>query len=350
MQTSIVVSPRERFSALPASLRSLFATTDDDVPVVVVEGATPELIRAELRQLAEQRPFKLISFPYMIKPNEARNIGVAETATEYVVLADNDIAYEEGWLDALEAHARTHNSDAVAPLICIGPPRATTIHHAGGHLHARRNDGRITLSEKHRLMNRPMNELSLNELNVDNHVCEFHCMMVRRSLLDKMGGLDERLITREQMDFALRALMLGAKVTFAQDAVVTYMAMEDFDEIDLEYHLFRWSDRFVVESMDAFEETWKVSLERDRIRHGWTAAHRARGAATVFPWKSRLLGRKKFRSKVVDPLEAEILQRESSARAGRTLSVPTPVPADLASKILGRLGAEDIAAAVDTAA
>jgi GT2 family glycosyltransferase len=349
MRTSIVVSPRERFSALPASLRSLFATIERDVPVVAVEGATPEPIRAELRQLAEERPYKLVSLPYMIKPNEARNTGIAETTTEYVVLADNDIAYEQGWLKALEAHVEKHNSDAVAPLICIGPPQATTIHHAGGHLHALRKDDRVQLSEQHRLMNEPVSRLSAQEPEIDIHVCEFHCMMVRRSLLDRMGGLDERLITREQMDFALRALALGAKVTFACDAVVTYMAKDDFDKIDLEYHLFRWSDRFVVESMDAFEQTWQVSLDRDRIRFAWTAAHRLRGAATAYRWKRRLLGSERFRSSVVEPLESEILQRELSARAGNSTSIPTPVPADRVSKLLSQLGA-DTAPAVETAA
>ena len=60
--------------------------------------------------------YELISLPYMVKPNEARNMGVAETSTEYVVIADNDIEYEAGWLEALEEHAVEHDSDAVAPL------------------------------------------------------------------------------------------------------------------------------------------------------------------------------------------------------------------------------------------
>ena len=129
---------------------------------------------------------------------------------------------------------------------------------------------------------------------VANHVCEFHCMLARRSLLDEMGGLDERLITREQMDFAMRALVLGAKVTFAHDAVVTYMARQVFDPIDLRYHLFRWSDGLVVESMDAFEATWGVSLDRADTRYAWTAKHRVRAAETTYPRLRRLLGKERI--------------------------------------------------------
>ncbi len=152
MRTAVVVVPRERFTSLPVSLRSLFATITPDVPVVVVEGGTPDETRIELQALARERPFELVSLPYMVKPNEARNIGIAKTATEYIVIADNDIAYEPGWLEALEEHAVEHDSDAVAPLIFIGPPATTVIHHAGGLLSASRVDGGIRLSEAHRLM------------------------------------------------------------------------------------------------------------------------------------------------------------------------------------------------------
>jgi hypothetical protein len=51
MRTAVVVVPRERFTSLPVSLRSLFATITD-VPVVGVEGGTPDETRTELQALA----------------------------------------------------------------------------------------------------------------------------------------------------------------------------------------------------------------------------------------------------------------------------------------------------------
>src|ERR687892_2057106 len=155
MRTSVVVVPRERFTSLPVSLRSLFASIPREVEVVVVEGATPDETRSELERLSAERPFDLVSLPYMVKPNEARNLGVARTSSELVVIADNDIEYEPGWFEALEEHAVANRSDAVAPLICIGPPTATIIHHAGGILRAERLDGTIRLTEAHRLMDVP---------------------------------------------------------------------------------------------------------------------------------------------------------------------------------------------------
>lgn len=350
MLTTVIAVHRERFTSLPESLRSLFGTIATDVPVVVVEGASPDATRAELDALSQQRPFQLVSLPYMVKPSEARNLGIAESTTEYVVIADNDIHYEQGWLDALERHAQEHDSDAVAPVICIGPPAKTIVHHAGGILKAGRTDGRVTLREAHRLMDVPLETVADALPDAGNHVCEFHCMMTRRSLLEEMGGLDERLITREQMDFALRCLVLGAKVTFAQDSFVTYMARDDFDSVDLRYHLFRWSDDLVVESMDAFESTWGVSLERDRIRYDWAARHRARAAATTYPRARRILGEERFRRFVVARLEARVVEEQLRARSGLTSSVPRDLPQERVEPILESLIQATEAEAAEAAA
>lgn len=337
MRTAVVVVPRERFTSLPVSLRSLFATISSDISVVVVEGGGPVETREELASLAQERPFELISLPYMVKPNEARNLGIARTTSEFVVIADNDIDYEPGWLQALEEHAVGNESDAVAPLICIGPPAATIIHHAGGILQARRIDGRTQLSEAHRLMDVPLADARGATPEIHNHVCEFHCMMARRSLLEEMGGLDERLITREQMDFAMRALVMGANVTFAQGAVVTYMARDAFGPIDLRYHLFRWSDRFVVESMDAFEATWGVSLDRDDTRYAWTAKHRMRATETTYPRLRRILGKEGFRRWVVARLERKVVSEQLRVRGEIRPVIPKTPPQPAVDRVIGGL-------------
>jgi GT2 family glycosyltransferase len=337
MSASVVVVPRERFTSLPVSLRSLFDTVEPEVPVVVVEGATPPETRAELREPARERPFELVSLPHMVKPNEARNIGIARTSTEFVVIADNDIEYEPGWLKALEEHAVEHGSDAVAPLIFIGPPAKTVIHHAGGMLSASRAEGAIRLSEAHRLMDVGLDELEEPFPEPHNHVCEFHCMLARRSLLEEMGGLDERLVTREQIDFALRTFVLGAKTTFAEASWVTYMARDDFDPVDLRYHLFRWADAFVVESLDALESTWGVAVDRQLYRHSWAAAHRVRAAETTYPRRRRILGRERFARWVVDPLERRILDEQLALRRDLAPSVPRGLPREAVDRVVDGL-------------
>ena len=49
-----MVVPRERFTSLPVSLRSLFSTIAEEVPVIVVEGGMPEATRVELHALSQE--------------------------------------------------------------------------------------------------------------------------------------------------------------------------------------------------------------------------------------------------------------------------------------------------------
>jgi glycosyltransferase involved in cell wall biosynthesis len=327
MMTTIVVSPRERYSSIIPSLESLFSTIHPDVPVIVVEGSTPLTIRQRLRKLRDVRPFVLVSLDYMVTPNEARNIGMQMASTPYVVLSDNDIEYEPGWLEALERNAVESGADAVAPLIFIGPTEAKTIHHAGGRLIFNESNGRPVIKEQHRLMNVPFDRVAsrLSELApADNDVCEFHCAMLRKSLWETMGGFDERLITREQVDFGLRLISMGSRITFAKDSHVTYRAFDPFNPIDLGYHLFRWSDHRAVESMDAFEETWQLNLEREQIRTNWIANHRARAIASAYPRLSRYLPRRVFRRCFIPLLEFLFKRREIRSR--RLLTTKPLIP------------------------
>ncbi|NRB19444.1 MAG: glycosyltransferase [Rhodobacteraceae bacterium] len=325
MLSTIIVSPRERFSSLPESLQSLFLTIPKDQPVIVVEGATPPDIRVELEDLQKRRPFTLVSLPYPVTPNEARNRGVKLAKTAYVVFCDNDIAYEAGWLRALEKTAVAEQADAVAPLIFIGPSTPKRIHHAGGSLIAEKNTSSVILKEKHRLMNQDWPEVKdrIDELApVANEVCEFHCAMVKRSFLQAVGGLDERLITREQMDFALQAKARNGRVVFSRAAHVTYRAFDPITRLDdLHYFLFRWSDEKVVQSLNAFEKNWSVSSERDRVRFGWTRRHRRSAVASYHKKISKVLG-SKLTGRILLPMEE--LRAKSRFRTSLTQHEAAP--------------------------
>ena len=132
MKASVAVVPRERFRQLPLSLRSLFKTIDENVPVIVVDGGAPEHIRKELYALCAERPFELVECEDFMLPNKARNIALDRVETKYVAFCDNDLDYWPGWLDALVENAEANGSAAVAPLTFIGPSDPPMIHHAGG--------------------------------------------------------------------------------------------------------------------------------------------------------------------------------------------------------------------------
>lgn len=290
MDVSIVVSPRERFSSIVGTLAEIVASVPTDIEIIVAEGGTPETVRNEIRKIASARRINWISVAHPLTPNASRNIGFEQSHSKYVVFVDNDITFEIGWLEALVGRAEADEADVVAPLICIGPPRAKVIHHAGGTLHLDSKNSNLIVVEKHRLMDVPIEQFSPEMAPPENEVGEFHCILVRRTLLEKIGPLDERLITREQMDFALRCKTVDAVVRFEKDAIVTYEAREKFTDEDLRYHLFRWSDDLAVRSMDAFESSWGIRLDRERIRYKWIAKHRRNAYKSAYHASKRLFG------------------------------------------------------------
>jgi GT2 family glycosyltransferase len=324
-RTTIIVTPRERLHSIVWSLESLFATISDDVPVIVVDGGIPPGLRQELDRLQSRRPFRHISHPYQLTPNQARNLGNAAADTEFVVFADNDIIYERNWLEALEDNATRTGAGVVAPLICNGPPAATTIHHAGGLLTVYGDPKDPTLNQHHRLMDAPIAGWNAAQAPEENEIAEFHCLMARRDTLERIGPLDERLTTREPVDFALRLKLAGEKVTFEHGSVVTYMRTEKMDARDLPYFLFRWSEPLAVAAIDAFEASWGVKLERQLILNNWIGWHRKKAVRSCFPRLRRIIGKKRFDRIIVRWWE----QRVNAANGGHAQVRTEPqVPAN----------------------
>ncbi|MDC0269850.1 glycosyltransferase [Synechococcus sp. AH-551-N23] len=304
---TIIVSPRERFSPIINSLKSLFDSIPSKVPVIVVEGGSPGNTTDELRDLKNSRQYILISKPHYLTPNEARNIGAKLATTKYVVFTDNDIVYSQNWLKYLLNNANQHESSMVSPITFIGPPTCAKIHHAGGNFKLSFSSDNIYINELHRLSNRLYTcESSINwhdEAPLKNEICEFHCVLVRKQLLESTGYLDERLITREHIDLALRAKCLGHEVTFEKNSHVTYLALNKFEFSDLSYFLYRWSNRLAKSSIVAFESSWPFKIPVRGLIRGSIGGRKCRAVGSCFPRLHKLLGRRLFSHIVVKPLE-----------------------------------------------
>jgi len=325
-EVSIVVAPRERLSCLPASLKSLFASIGPEVPVIVVEGASPPHVRARLERLRGERPFEWVAKDYMLIPQEARNLGFERVQTPYVIFTDNDIFYEQGWLETYLGHAKVQQSDVVAPLTCIGPPAATKIHHAGGTLLLHPSEtGKPLIGSLHRLANQPVAAAwdPETEVPIEADIVEFHCFLARSDYIRGIGLLDERMISREHLDFALRAKFHGAKVTFERGAVITYMALAQFSPEDMEYFSFRWCDQLAIQSFDAFCGTWDIQIDRNRALNKWIRFHRIRAYSTLHRAELEAMGQQKFFHDFMLPRETAIKDRAFAARpAGLTPHFP----------------------------
>lgn len=283
--STILVVVRERFTPFADSLRSLFSTVPDDVPVIVVDGGAPAHVRDQIADVQQQRSFHWIKPDCYLTPNECRNLAMPMIDTEFVVFADNDIAYEPGWLEALEQHAERNQSDVVAPVICIGPPIKRDIHHAGGRFVWMKKGGTRYLEEQHRLANKVLSDdLDFDqEAPVDTNGVEFHCFLARTSVINSLHCLDDRILSSEHMDLVLRCLASDHRVTFERNAVVTYIARQRFTFAELFYFFFRWNTRGIQESLRILSNNWGFQIKEVQSHTKWLRSHHRRVVASAFP-------------------------------------------------------------------
>ena len=88
-----------------------------------------------LQRESSEKGFLLITTEHHISPNQARNLGLKEVKTKYVVFIDNDALVTPGWLEALVRCAEETGAWVVGPLCLIGEIGAGVVHVAGGNVH-----------------------------------------------------------------------------------------------------------------------------------------------------------------------------------------------------------------------
>jgi GT2 family glycosyltransferase len=282
-KVTIIVVPRERFSWTEPSLEGLIAHTDPGVPLVYVDGGSPARVRRYLARRAAERGFRLVRVDRYLSPNEARNLGLAEVRTPYVCFVDNDTIVTPGWLDRLVACAEETGACVVGPLYLEGPLEQRRIHMTGGDIRFEQDGADRLIYATLRDFGRRLDDVSPLARGPVDYV-EFHCLLARASLFERLGPLDEGLrCTREHIDLCMSARAAGGRVWLEPSAVVTYMAPPPFAPSDLPYFMLRWSEAWIEGSVRHFESKWRVRLgprQTAIIRsHRYAAFHGLRGAA-----------------------------------------------------------------------
>ena len=255
--------PRERFSCVPRSLESLYEHTRPPFELVYVDGGSPRRVRRYLEREADRRGFRLIRTERYLSPNEARNLALRQAKTEFVVFVDNDVSVAPGWLQKLVECADETGAAVVGPLTCIGEPEHQVIHLAGGDVEVveERVDGRVQrrVRERMHLPGRKVEDVRADLRRQECRLAEFHCMLVRGSIFDEIGPLDEGMLnTREHLDFCLEVVRSGGSVWFEPESVVTYVPGPPFSLSDVGFYMLRWSDDWERRSLGHFAHKWNL--------------------------------------------------------------------------------------------
>jgi GT2 family glycosyltransferase len=274
-QVTIVVVPRERFSFTCESLESVYENTHYPFQLVYVDNHAPARIRHYLKTQAEEKGFQLIHSDRYLPPNAARNLGLRQVRSKYVVFLDNDVVVSSGWLKPLIDCAEETNATVVGPLVCQHEPLHEIIHCAGGEYMSSEELARFlsqeaegesfkpSIQEKIYLQDRRIAEVRDRLKRQLTGFIEFHCLLARTEFFERVGLLDEGLCcTKEYIDLALTVAKFNGSVYLEPASIVTFRTHFPAPPLkfyDLPYFMLRWSDAWERASLRHFCQKWNLA-------------------------------------------------------------------------------------------
>jgi len=275
-RTTVIVTQRERFTRYESSLASVY-DTNQKFDLIYVDMKSPLSIKQELEREAAARGFRIIRLDQIVGQNRARNLALRHTNTEYVAFVDNDVILSSGWLDHLIECADATGAALVGPLCFEGPADRGIVHVSGGDCHIELTEKGNYLAQSHLNARDHISDIAPGDLHrKPTELLEFHCLLVRRSLFDQVGKLDETLPTvADHDDLCILAGLAGEKAYVEPAAAARYEYTVPLCWRDMFYFFLRWCSNWTHSSVRCFsqkyhlanDDPWRRSITKWTIKH-----------------------------------------------------------------------------------
>ncbi len=294
-EVTIIVAPRERFSYTRESLESVYQNTQYPFKLIYVDGNSPSDIRRYLEEQAREKKFELIRTEYYLSPNHARNLGLGQVNSKYVVFLDNDVIVTPGWLKTLVNCAEETKATVVSPLICQNLPLHSEVHCAGGESGVKVEiKGGITrrkIIEKIYKQGRMVEDILPQLQRQKTGLAEFHCMIVRTEIFQQIGVLDEKFMnTKEHVDLCMLVTEAGGEIYLEPESLITYVPGPPLKWTDLHFYMLRWSDAWELSSLKHLRNKWNLS-EDEYFQKKYKSLGRRRHYTIISPLVKSIFGR-----------------------------------------------------------
>jgi GT2 family glycosyltransferase len=253
--TSIIMLTRNGLELTKRCVDSVIRHTQEPYEFIFVDNASTDGTPKYLDTVPRATVIRNLSNKGFAAGN---NLGFARARGEYILMLNNDTIVTPDWLSGLRACLeRDPSVGAVGPVSNHVAPIQRVHNHAYQNvdqLDAAANLWRIQ---------------HLNEGFYAHKLIGF-CTLFHRSLLEKIGGLDERFYpgNYEDDDFSIRARISGKRLWVARDVFIHHEGQGTFRENRVDYQLSS------LLNAEKFREKWNVGLspfEIDQIGYNPSA-------------------------------------------------------------------------------
>lgn len=241
---SVVLVARTDLAQLRPCLDALLAHTDTIHEIICVDCGD-NAIKAFLQETAGRRAnFRVVAGEANLGYAAAHNRGLAAARGQHIVLVGGEVIVTPGWLETLTATADMHPQAGL-----IGP----VTNRAGGLQLLTHTDYD---SDSLRGLNSFAALVAENNAGRVDRTARLSgaCLLVKRELLARIGGLDERfeLGNYEDNDYCLRAGLAGYECLIAADCFVHRGGAADLTEEQIA-HLLRNQEQWEI-----FKAKWGI--------------------------------------------------------------------------------------------
>ncbi len=239
--TSIVILTYNQLDYTKITIDSIRKHTKKPYEIIVIDNASRD---GTVEYLKAQKDIRAIFNEENLGFPAGCNQGVEIAKGEYVVLLNNDVIVSDNWLEGLIECAES------SPQIGIVGPMSNRI--SGYQLETNVSYKKLSqvpdFAAKYRRRNR-------KRWSESPRVAGF-CMLIKRDLLEKIGGLDVAfgIGNCEDDDYCLRARLAGYKVAIAGDVFIHHFGSKSFGKDGLEKY-----KEFIRANEVIFEEKWGIS-------------------------------------------------------------------------------------------
>ena len=252
---SIVIPNKDHVDDLRRCVSSILEkSTYDNYEIIIVENnsETPEIF-SYYEELKQNNKITIITYEGKFNYSAINNLGVSHTSGEYILLLNNDTeVISVNWMEELLMYAQREDVGAVGAKLYYGDK---TIQHAGVviGLGAHRTAGHTHYKQPRQNLGY-MGRLCYAQ---DVSAVTGACLLVKKSLYEEVGGLDESFaVSLNDVDFCLKLREKGLLNVFTPFAELYHYesvsrGLDDNGEKAKRYE----------EESARFRERWKKMLD-----------------------------------------------------------------------------------------